>query len=109
MLNLYQQQPGQPSAEIQAVMEEIEFDFLLTDLPKLLTSMRVSAGRIQGISQSLRSFARADTAFSVPTNLHDGLESTLLILQHRLKADGDRPAIVIHRQYGDLPLVTCPW
>jgi two-component system NtrC family sensor kinase len=107
ILDLYQQQPGQPSAEIQAVMEEVEFDFLLDDLPKLLTSMRVSAGRIQAISQSLRRFARADTAFSVPTNLHDGLESTLLILQHRLKVNGDRPAIAIHRRYGDLPLVTC--
>ncbi|MDA0674543.1 MAG: response regulator [Cyanobacteria bacterium] len=107
ILNLYQQQPGPMPAEIAAVVEAVDLPFILQDLPKLLTSMQVSTARIKEISQSLRRFARADADTPVPTDLHQGLESTLLILQHRLRGNGDRPTIAIHRDYGTLPLVTC--
>ena len=96
-----------PPDSLQRVIEEIDLDFLAEDFPKLLASMRVGAERIKSIVASLRTFSRMDEAEIKAVNLHDGLDSTVMILQHRLKAHGDRPQIQLERHYGDLPPVEC--
>ncbi len=107
LLELYQQYYPEPPAEIQAEIEAIELPFLLDDLPKLLASLKVGADRIQKIVLSLRSFSRMDEAEVKEVDVHDGIDSTLMILQNRLKAKSDRPAIAVTRHYGSLPLVEC--
>jgi len=107
LINLYQQEYPDPSPAIQNAMESIDLEYVQEDLPKLLNSMKVGIQRICEISTSLRIFSRADQDYTVPFNIHDGIDSTLLILQHRLKAYGDRPAIEIIKKYGDLPAVEC--
>lgn len=107
ILELYQQHYPEAAPEIEAAIAAADLPFILSDLPALLNSMQLGAERIRDISTSLRNFTRADTASRVVADLHQGLESTLLILQHRLKANGDRPAIAIHKNYGDIPAVEC--
>jgi signal transduction histidine kinase len=107
LVNLYQQHFPDPPAEIEEEAETIELDYLMEDLPKLLTSMQVGTDRIREIMQSLRNFSRVDEAIGKPADIHAGLESTLMILQHRLKASGERPAIALVKEYGELPLVEC--
>jgi signal transduction histidine kinase len=87
--------------------EKIDLEFLSEDLPKLLTSMQKATDRITGISTSLRTFSRADTEHKVDANLHDGIDSTILILKYRLKANEHRPAIEVTQDYQALPLVSC--
>jgi len=82
-------------------------NFVLEDLPKLLSSMRVGAERIQKIVSSLRTFSRMDEADFKPVDIHEGIDSTLMILQSRLKARNDRPEIIVSRHYGNLPQVEC--
>ncbi|MBO3462984.1 trifunctional serine/threonine-protein kinase/ATP-binding protein/sensor histidine kinase [Aetokthonos hydrillicola Thurmond2011] len=106
-LELYQKQYPQPAASIQENAEDIDLEFLVADLPKLLDSMSEATKRIKSISTSLRTFSRADTDYKVTTNLHEGLDSTLLILKYRLKANEHRPAIRIQQEYGDIPLIEC--
>ncbi|MBD2021331.1 PAS domain S-box protein [Leptolyngbya sp. FACHB-36] len=103
LVHLYQQHYSPPVPQVQSVIDEIDLDFLQSDLPQILTSMRVGAERIQSIVRSLRIFSRMDEAEQKSVNIHDGLESTLLILQHRLKTAG----VMVLKQYGDLPLVDC--
>lgn len=107
LVQLYQQVYPDPAAEIQAEETAIDLEFILHDLPKLLTSMRVGTERIKQIVASLRTFSRMDEAEIKAVNLHDGIDSTLLILQHRLKAKSDQPEIQIIKNYGVLPLVEC--
>ncbi|MGD2179601.1 ATP-binding protein [Lusitaniella coriacea] len=92
---------------LQDLTEEIELDFLLEDLPNLLTSMRIGTERIREIVLSLRVFSRLDEAECKAVNLHEGIDSTLMILGNRLKATSERPQIEIVRDYGALPLVEC--
>ncbi|MEC5028467.1 MAG: ATP-binding protein [Oscillatoria sp. PMC 1051.18] len=106
-LSLYQEKFPNPGDEIADKAEELEIEYLLEDLPKMLASMQVGCERIKGISTSLRTFSRADKNYKVPFNIHEGIESTLLILKHRLKANEQRPGIVVVRNYGDLPQVMC--
>ena len=106
-LHLYQQHHPPVSPELQEKAEEIDLDYLLADFPKLLDSMKAASDRIHKISISLRTFSRADTQQKTKANLHDGLDSTLIILQYRLKANEYRPAIQVVKEYGDLPLVHC--
>ncbi len=106
-LNLYQTYYPEPVDEIIEHQEEIELDYLLKDLPDLVSSMREGTDRIRNISQSLRVFSRADTTSRVKANIHEGIESTLLILKHRLKASEFRPAIAIIKEYGNLPEISC--
>jgi PAS domain S-box-containing protein len=106
-LALYQQHHPNPTAPVQDKAEEIDLEYLSEDLPKLIDSMKGATDRIKGISTSLRTFSRADTEHKVSTNLHEGIDSTLLILKYRLKANGYRPAIEVIQDYGDLPLVNC--
>lgn len=93
-------------AEFQEMIRASDLEFILDDLPNLLTSVQLSAERIKEISIALRNFARTDGIKHL-TDLHEGLESTLLILQHRLKPLGQRPTIQVIKQYGELPLVEC--
>ncbi|MBN3887641.1 MAG: AAA family ATPase [Nostoc sp. JL31] len=106
-LQLYREKFPSPGAEIEEKAEEIDIDFLIKDLPKMIDGMTVGTQRIRNISTSLRTFSRADTTSKVLANIHEGIDSTLMILQHRLKADHNRPAIKIIKNYADIPLVKC--
>ncbi|MEG4487971.1 AAA family ATPase [Microcoleus sp. D2_18a_B4] len=106
-LQLYQEKFPSPGEEIEEKAEEMDIEYLLEDLPKMLNSMQVGCDRIQGISTSLRTFSRADKDYKVPFNIHDGINSTILILKHRLKANEQRPAIEVVKDYGNLPSVDC--
>ena len=107
LLHLYQDHYPQPIEEICDRIEEIDLEFLLEDLPRMLGSMKLGAERIRQIVLSLRNFSRLDQSELKPVNLHDGIEGTLTILHHRLKAKADRAAINIVKDYGDLPPVEC--
>ncbi len=106
-LQCYQQYHSTPAPAVIDHAEKIDLEFLTEDLPKLVTSMKVASERIKDISTSLRTFSRADTAEKVACNLHEGIESTLLILKYRLKASEKRPAIEVIKEYGELPTVKC--
>ncbi len=106
LIELYQQlYPQEP--EIQTRMAEIDLEFLMEDLPKTLASMRVGTDRIRQIVLTLRNFSRLDEAQMKPVNIHEGIDSTLLILQNRLKEKPEHPAIHLIKEYGDLPPVEC--
>ena len=95
------------TSEFEDKSQEIELDFIVEDLPKILDSMAVGTERLYHLSMSLRNFSRLDTSALTPVNIHDGLDSTLLILGHRLKGKGTHPAIKVIKEYGELPLVEC--
>lgn len=107
LLQLYEITYPNPTPEIQAKIEAIELDFLREDLPKILNSMKIGADRIREIVLSLRTFSRLDEAEMKAVNIHEGIDSTLLILQNRLKARTDHPPIQIIKEYGNLPVVEC--
>lgn len=107
LLQLYQTHYSNPPPEIDDFADEIDVDFLATDLPKTLASMKLGADRIHQIVVSLRNFSRLDHAEVKPVDIHEGIDSTLLILQHRIKATSDRPAVQILKSYGELPQVEC--
>ncbi|HBL10090.1 MAG TPA: PAS domain-containing sensor histidine kinase [Cyanobacteria bacterium UBA11162] len=107
LITLYQQQYPHPSAEIQEIIKAIDLDFVKEDFPRLLASMREGANRIQEIVLSLQNFSHLDKAEMKEADLHKGLDSTLLILQHRLKQQSNRPAIQVIKNYGQLPPVEC--
>ncbi|WP_333470396.1 sensor histidine kinase [Microcoleus sp. herbarium12] len=106
-LALYQQYYPDAVAPVQEKAVEIDLDFLIEDLPKLLDSMQGATDRIKSMSKSLRTFSRADTDRKVRANLHEGLDSTLLILKYRLKASEKRPAIEIFKEYASFPEIEC--
>ncbi|WP_373530582.1 sensor histidine kinase [Nostoc sp.] len=103
---LKQHYPTPPPVVIDHA-KDIDLEFLFEEFPKLLSSMKVATERITDISTSLRTFSRADTSEKVACNLHEGIESTLLILKYRLKASDKRPAIGVITDYGILPPVKC--
>lgn len=107
LLGLYQHHYPEPVSEIQEFAAEIEIDFLMEDLSQILSSMQVGTERIRQIVLSMRNFSRSDQSSIKPIDIHEGLESTLLILQHRLKAHGKHPAIQIIKEYGNLPRIPC--
>ncbi|HBB33758.1 MAG TPA: hypothetical protein DDZ80_19285 [Cyanobacteria bacterium UBA8803] len=107
LIDAYQQHYPNPPAAIQAQMEEIDFNFLARDLPRLLDSMQVGADRISEIVKSLRNFSRLDEAEVKRVDIHEGLDSNLMILQHKLKAQGQQAEIQIFKEYGNLPKVEC--
>nr|WP_298916173.1 ATP-binding protein [uncultured Nostoc sp.] len=94
-------------SEIQAYIEEIDLDFIKEDLPKILSSMRMGVERISKLVLSLRNFSRLDEAGKKEVDVHEGLDSTLLILQNRLEAKGNHPDIQVIKEYGNLPKVEC--
>ncbi|MEP6487134.1 AAA family ATPase [Microcoleus vaginatus GB2-A3] len=107
LLDLYQEKYPQLEPEIQEEIENIDLDYIREDLPKLVGSMREGVKRIRDISTSLRTFSRADTNYPVACNIHDGIDSTIMILKHRIKANETRPEIQVIREYGNLPQVEC--
>ena len=107
LLQLYQQEYPQPTPSIREEIDAIDLDFLVSDLPKLITSMQVGADRIRLIVRSLRTFSRLDEAEMKAVDIHEGIESTLMILQSRLKPKPDLAGIEVIRQYSSLPEVVC--
>ncbi|HIK08201.1 MAG TPA: PAS domain S-box protein [Trichormus sp. M33_DOE_039] len=107
LLQLYQKNYLQPAQEIQDFTDLIELDFLKSDLPRLLKSVKYGAERIRDIVLSLRTFSRLDEAEMKVVDIHDGIDSTLMILQSRLKGNNQRPEIVVNKEYGDFSLVEC--
>ncbi|MBE9035626.1 sensor histidine kinase [aff. Roholtiella sp. LEGE 12411] len=116
LLQLYQKYYPYPEPEIQNAQQEADIEYLTEDLPKILTSMKIGANRIREIVLSLRIFSRLDEAEFKTADLHEGIESTLLILQHRLKSqsldakrlvDRHRPQITVIKEYGDIPKIQC--
>jgi urea transport system substrate-binding protein len=107
LVRLYQQHYPNLIPEIQKHTEDIDLDFLIEDLPKMLSSMKVGTERIRQIVLSLRNFSRLDEAEMKPVDIHEGIDSTLLILQNRLKHNPNYPDIKVVKEYGNLPLVEC--
>jgi PAS domain S-box-containing protein len=107
VIDLYAQQFPQPGPEIAAELAAIDLDYLREDLPNLIRAMRDGGDRIKSISRSLRTFSRADTDAKQAFNLHEGIDSTILILRHRLKANTVRPDIEVITHYGKIPAIDC--
>lgn len=104
-LKMYQQQAT--ALEISNHEKAIDLEYLLRDLPETIHSMKQGTDRIHNISVSLRTFSRADSTEKIIFDVHEGIDSTLLILKHRLKANGHCPEIAIIKEYGNLPLIEC--
>ncbi|WP_445304980.1 GAF domain-containing protein [Microcoleus sp. Pol12A6] len=104
-LNLYRDRA--PETEVADHAEDIDLDYIIEDLPKMIDSMKVGCDRIKSISTSLRTFSRADKDYKAPFNIHEGIDSTLLILKYRLKANDERPAIEVVKDYGNIPTIEC--
>jgi PAS domain S-box-containing protein len=107
LVRLYQAHYVKPVAEIQTLVNAIELDFVMDDLPKVMDSMWIGAERIVEIVASLKTFSRMDEVDLKPADLHTGIDSTLMILRSQLKASPDRAAIAIVREYGEIPPVEC--
>jgi two-component system, NtrC family, sensor kinase len=107
LILLYQQTYPQAPAAIATQIDALDLPFLCEDLPKLLNSMKMGTERIREIVKSLRLFSRLDEAEVKQVDIHDGIDSTLMILQSRLKAKPDRPEIQVIKRYGNLPAVEC--
>ncbi len=107
VLDIYQHYYPQPPAELQSALDDVDLEFLSEDLTKLLKSMKVGSDRIRNIVISLRNFSRLDEAEFKSVDLHEGIDNTLMILQHRLKARPEFPAIEVVKNYSDLPIIEC--
>ncbi len=107
LLSLYQQHYPNANAEIQHQAKAIDVNFLVEDLPKILSSMEMGTERIQEIVSSLRNFSRQGESEKKLVDIHEGIENTLLILRHRLKATAQHPDIEIVKEYSDIPQVKC--
>ena len=107
LLDLYQQEYPDPSDIIQHEIDAVELEFIIEDLPKMLQSMKIGATRISEIVRTMRNYSRVDATEMQLADIHDGIDGTLMILQHRLKAQSHRPAIEIIKEYGNLPPVEC--
>ncbi len=107
LIDLYQKKMPNPDAEIEEEIEAIELEFIREDLPKLLESMTIGVERIGNISNSLRTFSRKDREQKTEFDIHEGIDSTLLILKHRTKAKVERPEIEIIKDYQELPEINC--
>ncbi|MEH2105470.1 ATP-binding protein [Nostoc sp.] len=107
LIDLYRQRFPKPGAEIEEAIATIDLDYLQEDLPKLIDSLKEGSDRIRGISASLRTFSRGDSDRKVHFNIHEGIESTLIILKHRVKPNEHRPAIEVVKNYGQIPQIEC--
>ncbi|NEP76362.1 sensor histidine kinase, partial [Okeania sp. SIO2G5] len=97
----------EPGLDIEEELDAVDLEYVRDDLPKLIRAMKDAGDRIKSISKSLRTFSRADKTTKQSFNLHDGIDSTVLILRHRLKANEHRPAIEVVTDYGNIPEVHC--
>lgn len=107
MMELYQEYYPNPVPQIEEEAENLDLEFVQEDLPKIVSSIAIGVSRIREIVLSLRNFSRLDEFEFKKVDIHQGIDSTLLILQHRLKARPDHPGIKIVKNYGDLPEVEC--
>ncbi|MBC1237887.1 HAMP domain-containing protein [Nostoc sp. 2RC] len=107
LLELYQKHYPYPEPEIQNAKQEADIEYLTEDLPKILSSMKIGANRIREIVLSLRIFSRLDEAEFKNADIHEGIDSTLLILQHRLKSQSARPKITVVKEYSEIPKIQC--
>ncbi|HEY9614799.1 PAS domain S-box protein [Allocoleopsis sp.] len=107
IVHLYQEYYPQPIERLESELKEIDLDFIIKDLPKLLGSMKVGAERINQIVLSLRNFSRNDEIEMRSVDIHEGIDNTLMILRHRFKAKKEMPEIEVIKKYGMLPRVEC--
>ncbi|MBU7587188.1 MAG: AAA family ATPase [Nostoc sp. TH1S01] len=107
VIDLYEEYYPQPAPEITKTLRDVDVEYVREDLPKLIASMQEGINRIYDVSLSLRTFSRGDTQKPSVCNLHEIIDSTILILKHRLKASQARPAIEVVKHYDDIPLVRC--
>ncbi|MBW4644180.1 MAG: HAMP domain-containing protein [Goleter apudmare HA4340-LM2] len=107
LLENYQQYYPEPLEPLQDLLEDLDLNFLTKDLQKILKSMRMGTNRIREIVLSLRNFSRLDEAEFKKVDIHEGINNTLLILQHRLEANTQRPEIKVIKNYGQLPAIEC--
>ncbi|MEH2450533.1 sensor histidine kinase [Nostoc sp.] len=107
LIKLYQQEYCNYNPEITSLIKKMDLEFIIDDMPKILSSMAVGTERICEIVLTLRNFSRLDEAEMKPVDIHEGINSTLLILQHRLKEKHKQQEIAIIKDYGNLPLVEC--
>ena len=107
LVDLYQKTYPHPPASIENITHAMEYDFLREDLPKLMDSMKAGTHRIRDIVQSLRSFSRLDESAVKSVNIHDGIDSALVILQNRMNVGLKQREIKVIQQYGELPHVHC--
>ncbi len=96
-----------PDDELAAVLENIDFDFISMDFPKILDSMKTGTDRIRRLVLSLRNFARLDEADVKTVDIHEGIDNTLMVLRHRFVNREFLPTIRLRKNYGELPAVTC--
>lgn len=107
LLDAYQAALSDPNESILELRDHIDVDHIRADLPKVMRSMQDGVARLRDISAALRTFARSDCAEKIEFQIHDGIESTLMLLQHRLKASEKAPQVQIVKQYSDLPPIPC--
>ncbi len=107
LVQSYQQHVPKPPPALQNQIEAIDLDFLSEDITQVLRSMKMGTDRIREIVLSLRNFSRLDESEFKAVDIHEGIDNTLLILQHRIQATANRPAIQLIKAYGDLPQVEC--
>jgi signal transduction histidine kinase len=107
LLNIYQQEYPCPSATIEKYKQDNDFDFVIQDLPRILDSMMVGSERIRKIILSLRNFSRLDESAIKSVDIHEGIDSTLMILETRFQEKLGYSSNVIIKKYGDIPLVQC--
>jgi two-component system, NtrC family, sensor kinase len=107
LVSLYQAEFPQSSLKLQEKINDIDLEFLERDFPKIISSMQMGSERIREIVLSLRNFSRLDEADFKEVDIHDGIDNTLMILHHRLKANSDSPEIQVIKKYGQIPLVCC--
>lgn len=107
ILRLYQEQYPNPCQEIQEQIEDVELDFLVEDLPKVMSAMQMGSDRIREIVKSMQNFSRTDNSNMMMCDLHNSIDSTMLILRNRLNSRKTGPHIEVVKEYGKLPLVEC--
>ncbi|MBE8971163.1 response regulator, partial [Nostocales cyanobacterium LEGE 12452] len=107
MIEVYQQEYPKPTPKVQQISKDVDLNFIIKDLQNLIGAMYRGSDRIREIVLALQHFSRHDEAEMKRVNIHEDIENTLVMLQHRLREAGDRPAIVVVKDYGKLPLVTC--
>lgn len=107
IIEVYQQEYPKPTPKIQEIAQDIDLNFMIEDLQNLIAAMYRGSDRIREIVVALQHFSRHDEAEMKRVNIHEDIENTLVMLQHRLREAADRPAIVVVKDYGNLPLVTC--
>ncbi|TBR58063.1 hybrid sensor histidine kinase/response regulator [Westiellopsis prolifica IICB1] len=107
LIEAYQREYPSPTLNIQEIVKQIDLSFLINDQQNLMDAMYRGAERIRSIVEALQNFSRLDEAQMKRVNVHEGIDSTVVMLQHRLKKTTNRPAITVFQEYSDLPLVTC--